>query len=202
MFLFLFFPQNHQHFLKTFFFAKSQCFCIHEHFMIHFFEFTYILWFLKYLFSLLYFDILNCFKDEKDKNRKRKNEMKWKRKEKRVWPAPPALHMGHPDPTYIRLHPHPWPNPSHSTPSSVRTICLYGEGRRGGRRCARCFFRDREGTARVINVLSSPPLSVTPSSAAPSRALPRHPLPPLPRPLLSPPPFRHRHRHRPPSSLN
>ena len=108
----------------------------------------------------------------------------------------------HPDPTYIRLHPHPWPNPSHSTPSSVRTICLYGEGRRGGRRCARCFFRDREGTARVINVLSSPPLSVTPSSAAPSRALPRHPLPPLPRPLLLPPPFRHRHRHRPPSSLN
>ena len=29
-----------------------------------------------HLFSLLYFDILNCFKDEKDKNRKRKNEMK------------------------------------------------------------------------------------------------------------------------------
>ena len=56
--------------------------------------------------------------------------------------------------------------------------------------------------ARVINVLSSPPLSVTPSSAAPSRALPRHPLPPLPRPRLLPPPFRHRHRHRPPSSLN
>ena len=185
MFLFLFFPQNHQHFLKTFFFAKSQCFCIHEHFMIHFFEFTYILWFLKYLFSLLYFDILNCFKDEKDKNRKRKNEMKWKRKEKRVWPAPPALHMGHPDPTYIRLHPHPWPNPSQSTPSSVRTICLYGEGRRGGRRCARCFFRDREGAARVIHVCC-PRLPLR--DAVVCRPVSRSTATPSPTPS-SPPPF-------------
>ena len=178
MFLFLFFPQNHQHFLKTFFFAKSQCFCIHEHFMIHFFEFTYILWFLKYLFSLLYFDILNCFKDEKDKNRKRKNEMKWKRKEKRVWPAPPALHMGHPDPTYIRLHPHPWPNPSHY-------MFLYGEGRRGGRRCARCFFRDREGTARVINVCC-PRLPLR--DAVVCRPVSRSTATPSPTPS-SPPPF-------------